>query len=234
MTLAVAHRGLSSEFAENTLPAFIAAAEAGAAGIELDVRLSLDKQVVVIHDAAIDRTTDGNGRVADMKYKEIASYHTGDGPVPLLDDVLEALHDWEGHWNIELKHWRVAAPVLEMLHDHGMTERAMVSSMDPRAIKEASEHDDVERALVVLGPPDAEDRAEAKDLGCRWINVEHDFLQKPLVSALHKEGFLVGAWTVNDTGRARELMLQRVDAIITDERSVLDVVQIEGKEGIEG
>ncbi len=225
MAFAAAHRGLSAQYAENTVPAFRAAVGAGFHCIELDVRLTADREVVVLHDAGIERTTDGNGRVADMKYDELRSYDTGEGPIPRLDDVFTELHDWRGHWNIEIKAWQATRAALDLCHHHDIHGRMQVSSLDPRALAAAHKHDpDIPRGLIVLGPPDDMDIAEAHEHACDWMNLDHDYLDEALVKRLLDEGFRVGAWTVNDPARARQLVEWGVECIITDTSDVLDVV----------
>lgn len=225
MTFASAHRGLSSQYAENTVAAFRAAVRAGFPSLELDVRLTSDGEAVVIHDAGIERTTDGNGRVADMRYDELRTYDTGEGPVPRLDDVLSEFDDWAGHWNIEIKAWRATKEALEVLDHHGVIGRSLLSSMDPRALRLVVErHPEAERGLIVLGPPDLEDMELGKKMGCAWINADHDFLGDVTLEEIRRQGFRIGAWTVNDPDQAVALAQKGVDCIITDATEVLDVV----------
>lgn len=225
MTLVAAHRGLSAEEPENTFPAFHAAAEAGFPCFELDVRLTHDGEVVVIHDASIARTTDGAGRVADMDYDELCGYDTGVGPIPRLDDLLVEMAGWKGLWNIELKTHRAAEPVVDLLHHHGVAERALLTAMDPHALQTAAEHrPEVTRGLITLGPPDLDDMDVATELACDWVNVDHDFLKPGVFAMLKEKGFKVGAWTVNDVDEAVRLADLGVDCLITDRREVLAAV----------
>lgn len=97
------HRGASAELPENTLAAFRRALEQGAEGIELDVALSADGVAVVLHDATVDRTTDGTGDVAALTLQELRVLDAGGGErVPTLDEVL-ALAAGRAEVNIELK-----------------------------------------------------------------------------------------------------------------------------------
>ncbi len=225
MVLVAAHRGLSAEYAENTIAAMKAAAAHGFTGIELDVRRSHDGEILVIHDADIARTTDGAGRVQDMDYDEIREYDTGEGPVPRLEDVLTALDDWDGEWNIEIKDHKATHGALVTMEHHGLLDRAQVSSVDPRALMAAAqERPDVARGLIVLGRPDQDDIEMAKEIGCAWMNCDHDFLDDALVKQLQGAGFRVGAWTVNDVDDAKRLVDMGVEAIITDVRAVHDAL----------
>lgn len=222
MAFAAAHRGLSHEYAENTIAAFQAAIDAGFHCLEMDLRLTHDGVVVVMHDAGIDRTTDGNGRVKDFDWKHLAAYKTAEGPIPRLTDVMEALKPTGVHWNLEVKAAEAVEPTIQLVEDHGLEDHALVSSMSPRSLQRAkARHPDVPRGLIVLGPPDDEDLAEARKAGCTWVNLDHDFVAPPLVEHIRGEGFKIGVWTVNNVERAKELQTMGVDCVITDRRDVL-------------
>lgn len=210
-----AHRGESSNLPENTLAAFRQAVTSGFHAIELDVRATHDGVVVVMHDAGIDRTTDGNGRVADFDFAELRHYHTGDGPIPTLDEVLQHCADFEGLWNIEIKHRKATPGAIAALRKHGVLQRSQISSMDPAALAKARKlAPELTLGMIVLGPPDEADVAEAEATGCTWMNLDHDFFT-PIA------GFKIAVWTVNDPECAQELIAAGVDSIITDSRELL-------------
>lgn len=222
-TLACAHRGLSAEEPENTIAAFRAAADAGAHAMELDVRLSHDGHVIVMHDANIARTTDGVGRVGDLDLKELQTHHTADGPIPTLDEVFTALADWKGVWNIELKQRKVADATLDLVEKHSLVDRTILTSMDPKALTFLRKEDPlVERGLIALGPPDKEDLAAAVDSGCTWMMIHEEYVEAAIVQEVQAVGSRVGAWTVNDVDRAKELIGMGVHMVITDTRDVLE------------
>jgi glycerophosphoryl diester phosphodiesterase len=219
---ACAHRGLSAEQPENTLAAFRAAADAGFRALEMDLRLTADGEVVVLHDAGLERTTDGNGRVADMRYDDLRRHPTAAGPVPRLDDALSSLERWPGLWNLEIKAVKATVPALNLLEHHRAVGRAQVSSMDPRALEAArDEAPDVPRGLIALGPIEEDALDLAEELECAWINADHEFLEKAAVDAMLKADVRVAAWTVNDPARAVELAAWGVECVITDTRDVL-------------
>lgn len=225
MTFAAAHRGLSSEHAENTVAAFRAAVDAGFRCLELDVRRTADGEVVVLHDAGIERTTNGNGRVADMGYDELRTYDTGEGPVPRLDDLFTALSDYTGLWNVEVKHHGATEETLDIIDHHDLHDRVLLSSMHPKALQRALERTpDLPRGLIVLGRLEVDDLDEASRLGCAWINPDHDGLTDKVLGEVQGQGYKVGCWTVNDPDRARHLVEMGVECIITDRRDVLSAV----------
>ena len=229
MAFAAAHRGLSAMHPENTLHAFEQAIEAGFPSLEMDLRLTHDKQVVVLHDAGIDRTTDGNGRVKDFTYDELLEYDTGEGPIPRLDDLMVQLAHAPILWNLEVKAKSAVEPTLALVEAHGLQDRALVSAMDPSTLRQAKEeHPGVARGLIVLGPPDDEDLEEAAAAGCTWLNIDESFADDDTLHQCRGAGFRIGVWTVNDPERAKHLAAWGVDCVITDTRHVLDVLPTPG------
>lgn len=223
---ASAHRGLSSEVTENTIPAFQAAAAAGFRSFELDCRVTRDGEVVVLHDPALARTTqDGSARVAEMRYDELRGYRTPHGPVPRLDDLFAALRDWQGVWNLEVKAVKATEPLLHLADHHGLHGRILVSSFDPDALARARDlAPDVPRAFIVSGPVDEDETRLAKDLGCAWFNAHHEDLGAKTVEGLRAKGFHVSAWTVNVPAAAVALAQRGVACVITDRRDVLQAL----------
>ncbi len=223
-TFPTAHRGLSSEAPENTLHALQAAWDAGFPAVEIDVRRTADRKVVLMHDPGIERTTDGNGRVADMKWKELQTYHTSPtGGVPRLEHALEAANQtgWNGLWNIEIKARNALQPTLQILQEAETGHRALVSSMDDRVIAEAHAHaPDTPRALIIMGPTDEDDLDVARRHECTWVNADHDYIDATTLNMFHDHGIHVGAWTVNIVEEAVALAGMGVESIITDMRAI--------------
>ncbi|MES2154524.1 MAG: glycerophosphodiester phosphodiesterase family protein [bacterium] len=219
---ACAHRGLSGEKPENTLAAFGAAVAAGFPAVELDLRTTKDGQLVILHDASLERTTDGRGRVETLVLREVQDFDAGGGPVPRLEDLVTMLRSWDGLYNLELKSTSAAKPTVDVVRQQRLGARVQISSMDPKALAEVHHlAPEIARGLICLGPPDDGDVATAQDTGCTWINVDHDFIDAPgEVAAWQKAGLRVAAWTVNDAARAKALVAMGVRCIITDMREV--------------
>ena len=153
MTIVVAHRGASRHRPENTLPSFALGVEQGADAIELDVHVSADGELVVIHDDTMNRTTDMTGAVAGLTLAEIkradagATFTADDGSfpyrgtgltVPTFAEVLDWLPDGIG-LVVEIKARAAVAPAVELLRDHPVrvADRASLISFDERAIEES-------------------------------------------------------------------------------------------------
>ncbi len=208
--------------AENTLASFGAAVTAGFPALEMDLRRTADDEVVVLHDATVERTTGGKGRVDGLLMRQVADLQTRDGPIPRLADLLAVLRGWDGLWNLEVKDPAALAGVLSLVRQRGLGERALVSAMDPQVLEQAATlAPDIPRAFIALGPIEDDDLAAAKIAGCRWVNADHDFLDVEEALRITSEGFRLGAYTVNDPARARELDGMGVECVITDTTEVL-------------
>ncbi|HEY76792.1 MAG TPA: glycerophosphodiester phosphodiesterase [Thermoflexia bacterium] len=232
-TLNIAHRGASAVAPQNTLAAFRRAAELGADGVELDVRLSADGVPVVIHDAVVDHTTDGTGRVADLPLTALKELDAGSWfdpafageRIPTLDEVFEEV----GRTlliNVELKpepgrDRGVAEAVIRRIERHGLADRVLLSSFDPFILRRA-------RRLapqIPLGflyetaPLSRLARLLARAMpGLRTAAIHpHWRLIRPsTVQRAHNRGRRVIAWTVDTPDAMRHLIGWGVDGIITN------------------
>ena len=221
MPFAAAHRGLSAEKPENTLAAFGAAVAAGFPVLELDLHATRDGVVVILHDGSVDRTTDGSGRVDGMAWSKVQELETGEGGVPRLEDLFAMLRPWDGLYNLELKAPDALDGTMDLVARHKLAGRVCLSAMEPDILWAAQESwPDVPRAYIPLGPVEEDDLDLARDAACRWMNVDHDFLDPEVAAQVRNAGFRLGAWTVNDPTRALELVGMGVDCVITDTREV--------------
>jgi len=127
----IAHRGASAYEPENTLRAFERAIALGATMIELDVHLSRDERLVVVHDADLSKTTNGVGRVHEMSLDQIKRLDAGRGErVPTLPEAIE-LARGRAQLYIELKGQRTPAPLAQTLRDMRFADQAIVASFYP-------------------------------------------------------------------------------------------------------
>lgn len=143
-----AHRGSSGTHPENTFAAFKEAALLPVHGVEFDVHMTKDGELVIIHDETIDRTSNGTGFVKDMTFAELRTYDYGawfssefEGEViPTLDEVLDIFSETTHHINIELKsdifpYEGMAKKVVELIHKKGFDSRVVISSFDHETIQ---------------------------------------------------------------------------------------------------
>jgi glycerophosphoryl diester phosphodiesterase len=219
-----AHRGASARAPENTLAAFRAALEDGAELVELDVHLTRDGRLAVIHDEETQRTTGTAGVVAELSMSELrrldAGRHKGrhwaGEQIPELGDVFAAVR---GHLlvNVEVKCSVVAVPALaRCVAEHDMADAVIVSSFDPAVVRAvAALRPSLLAGLLVDRP--MPDPVAAREAGAHLLHVKHRYLTPALVDLLHQEGLGVLAWTVNAPSEMRRLAALGVDAILSDD-----------------
>ncbi|CAG7618927.1 glycerophosphodiester phosphodiesterase [Actinacidiphila bryophytorum] len=212
--LTVGHRGVMGVEPENTLRSFRRAEQAGLDQVELDLHLSKDGALVVMHDAEVDRTTDGSGLIRDLTLAEIRTLDAGLGErVPVFEEVLDAV---DRPIQAEIKDTAAARALADTLRERGATGRVSVLSFHDEALAEIhSLLPDIPTVLVasVLGP-DIVPRAQA--VGARLVSLDLTQLNLDVVRRCQAAGIAVMAWTVNtaqDWALARAL---RLDGAATD------------------
>lgn len=248
--LLVAHRGGAKLAPENTLVAFRSAVEAwGADMLELDVRLSKDGHVMVIHDETVDRTTDGTGRVADFTRAELQALDAGhrfidvEGApsfratgvtIPTLDELLDACPTvW---LNVEAKEAAVAGPLMELVRRRGETHRVLLAAEHESNRAEARGYEGpwgASRLHCILfwlthrlpagglyTPP-----IDALQIPEVWKGVR--VLTPRLVREAQRRNIPVHVWTVDDPADMRRLLDWGVDAIQSDRPDLLSEVLVE-------
>jgi glycerophosphoryl diester phosphodiesterase len=245
--LNIAHRGASHEAPANTLAAFLLAIDLGADGIELDVHLSKDGHIVVIHDFDLAATTDGQGLVRDKTLAELKELDAGSwfGPVfagqriPTLQEVIDAV----GHrllLNIELKTsgWSddgLAAKVTHIVEQNGLVDRVILSSFNPLAVWRAKwRNPQIATGLLYTHDmPLFRRRAWS-----RWLvrptalHPHYAMVDPHYVWWANRQGYKVDVWTVDDPGDMLRLMRQGVDIIITNRPDLLRAVMPAGRPAV--
>jgi len=231
----IAHRGWSSRYPENTLPAFLGAVEAGADLIELDVQCTRDGHAVVLHDATVDRTTDGSGRVCDFSLQEVKRLDCGGwfSPafrgerVPTLGETIEALKDHPVKLCVEIKARdaegtrQTVARTIQTIQEHRVLDRCILTSFLPEALTQARR---LEPLIPTALDPDEETLFSAWDLcaqvlriGGNILSLRHDWLTQALVDEVHAHGIPIWTWTVNEPEAMRRAVAFGVDGIMTDD-----------------
>src|SRR5512146_139161 len=225
--LTIAHRGASALHPENTLHAFIAAAGLGVDMCEFDVRMTRDGEVVVIHDATVNRTTDGRGRVAAMSLAAIKRLDAGirfgaefrGERIPTLAEVAGALARAGGGkcgMDVELKARGLESRVCGILRGCGAIESAIVSSFDRDQLKTvAAQEPGLRLALLGEKAPAALLEAAAA-MHAFAIAPRFDIADVDLCAEAHRRGLAVYVWTVDDAAAMRRLAAAGVDGIMTN------------------
>ena len=230
--LVIAHRGASADAPENTLAAFRLARRLGAGMVELDVRQTKDRRLVVLHDPALTRTTGARAAVASRTLAELADLDAGSwfAPrfarerVPTLAAVLAALGPRMAV-NIEIKSGRRPYPGLEArlvawLRRLGWARRALISSFHLAPLTRVRRlHPTV--AIGILVHPWSPDAAlrRARRLGAVSVHPPARVVTAPLVDRLHAEGLLVLPYTVDRRDDQARLLRLGVDGFFTNRPS---------------
>ena len=222
--LNIAHRGASGTFPENTLSAFRAAIDAGADMCELDVQLTRDAAVVVIHDETVNRTTDGAGEVAALTLEEIQRLDAGakfkggkvkGERIPTLDEVF-AVTSGKCGLNIELKGGGVEAQVAAIMQARNAFADSIVSSFNWDYLKKIQTlHFNIRIALLAEEKP-VDLMMNAVAMRAHAINPRWDMVTADLCKAAHERGLKVYTWTVDADARMRALAECGVDGIMTN------------------
>jgi glycerophosphoryl diester phosphodiesterase len=213
--LVYAHRGARADEPENTLRSFRRALALGADGIELDIRLTSDSRLVVIHDRAVDRTTDGTGLVADLSLADIQALDAGEGEhIPTFDEAMEVCGDV---LQIEIKALEAVQALAERERRTPLPEPVVLTSFSRAAVEEAARllpH--VPRGLITHHPgPDM--IKDALDLKATWVCPEQKpELTRELVDACHAAGIQVDAWPTNQPAQLQRWVEIGADAVTTD------------------
>ena len=219
----IAHRGNSSAAPENTLAAFRSALDVGADMVEMDVHLSADGHVIVMHDESVTRTTQGQGRLRDMSWPQIQQLDAGrwfnprftGEPVPALDEALRLLAGKAGAC-IEIKHEdpRLAMEVMRLLDQNGMRERSLIISFIEKPLLLCRGQPNRPRLSLLGTQIDMIDRACAA--GLDGVQPQFEIVDQHFVERAHHAGLFVAVWTVNDPVILRRMIDQGVDGITTD------------------
>ncbi|CAA9443436.1 MAG: Glycerophosphoryl diester phosphodiesterase [uncultured Rubrobacteraceae bacterium] len=219
MTLNVGHRGAAGLEPENTLRSFRRAAEEGADAVELDLRLTRDGCLAVLHDADVDRTTNGSGPVAEMTLNELKRLDAGLGErVPTFEEVLEAI---ELPIHAELKVVEAAEPLATSILERGLAGRVVPISFHPEALRQTKRSlPNLPVGLILRGtvPNPA---AEARSVDATYVSLEAAYLDEETVEHCQRAGLRVTTWTVNEPEEMRRALETGVDGIVTDRPDLL-------------
>lgn len=223
------HRGASGYAPENTLASFQLAADQKADGIELDIQLTKDRQIVVIHDEWIDRTSDGTGWVKDYTLEQLRRFNfnktipgAAKADIPLMSEVFELIRPTDLTINIELKtgifdYEGIEEMILSMCHDYGMEDRVIYSSFNHYSIQKIQKLNPSAPVAFLCQDGPIGFPAYAAQYGVDAIHPWFVNLRfKDFMEESRKQGLKVNTWTVNEEEHIRMCTLLGVDAIITN------------------
>jgi len=228
------HRGARQEAPENTVAGLLHARSVGLDRVEIDVRLSADGEVVVIHDPAVDRCTDGTGAVADLtlaRLRELDAAAHFDSwstrcPIPTLDEALAATEPF-AMTEIEVKADDAARldAVVRLVADrvaaHGASDRVLITSFDLDALRLARRYAPQLRRSLIGAWISTEPLTAAVELGCIQASVNRETCSASVVAQLRQAGLMVVGWVCNQPAEVDLVARWKVDVVATDRPSAI-------------
>ncbi|MEU6537362.1 glycerophosphodiester phosphodiesterase family protein [Streptomyces sp. NPDC047000] len=212
--LTIGHRGVMGVEPENTLRSFAAAQQAGLDVIELDLHLSKDGALVVMHDADVDRTTDGSGPIAEMTLDELRALDAGRGErIPVFEEVLDAV---QAPLQAEIKDVQAARTLAGVMTARDLVDRVEVSSFHADALTEISRLVPGVRTALVAGRYGLEVVDRALDAGADTVCLEIRRLTLETAEQARKSGLRVFGWVVNTQDQLRLARALELDGVTTD------------------
>lgn len=223
----IAHRGASGHAPENTMAAFRLAVEQGATFIETDLHLSRDARFVAIHDATLDRTTNGHGLVHNLTLAELRKLDAGSWfhskfagePVPTLDEILAFGREADVVFYLEIKYdtaWGMHHALVGALRDAKESARVVVLSFDSATLDKLRRQDPTLMTGLLFDRSGPDHVALAQSVGSRQLAPRGDFVTPQLVERAHGADLQVATWTLNQPEHMRAAIAAGVDGVMTD------------------
>ncbi|MGB4588317.1 MAG: glycerophosphodiester phosphodiesterase [Clostridiaceae bacterium] len=242
MTNNVAHRGFSELYPENTMLSYKKALEAHCDGIELDVQLSKDGELVIIHDETLDRTTNGTGNVKNYTLKELKELDAsfifagkyGINKIPTLKEYFNFIKDFSIYTNIEIKNSIIEYPEIEekliaLIREYQLTDKVIISSFNHQSIQKCKKLAPEIKGGFITGSWIINAGSYTKKSGVEFFHPRYVYLKPLNIWELHRNGIKVHAWTVNEEKEMRTLIRQGIYGIITNNPARLHKVLEEVK-----
>ncbi|CAH0180337.1 Glycerophosphodiester phosphodiesterase [Arthrobacter sp. Bi83] len=244
----MAHRGFSREGLENSMAAFRAAVGIGYRYLETDVHTTSDGVLLLFHDAALDRITDGAGRIAELTAAEVARARIGGlEPVPTFDELVAAFPD--ARFNLDVKDWNSVRSLAAAIERHALHDRVLIASFSDRRRRAvlrllsrrtaSSAGTAANAAFVALSPllavPGVGALARAvvgrvlRDVDALQVPVRYRAVQvvtPGFVRRAHDLGLYVHVWTINEPAEMHRLLDLGVDGIVSDRADLLREVLV--------
>jgi glycerophosphoryl diester phosphodiesterase len=214
--LRIGHRGAAGHAPENTLASIEQAVALGCALAEADVRRTADGYLMLLHDERVDRTTDGQGLVAEMDLEDLRKLEAGGGErIPTLEEALQAANGRIG-LILEIKAEGLAYDLYGIVRASGFTGPLIYASFLHDELQHLRRADPDASTMVLFKRLPKDPAAEAIRLQATHVGLRFDKATIPLVKALHKAGLVVFTYTVNKPKDIQRMRALGVDGIVSD------------------
>ena len=216
----IAHRGASSYEPENTMRSFKKALELGCDAIEFDIRMSMDRQLVVMHDSKVNRTTDGTGHVRDKTVEELKDLDAGDGEkIPTVEELFKEFSG-KANFVLELKEYNTEEQVLDMIYRYGMLENSYIVSFSKRILKKIKILEPgITTGLIKFYPNNI--FRDCEYCGVDKVAIFRSFINKKITEKIRDKNLKLFAWVVNKKDVALKLQKMGIRGIVTDRPDIL-------------
>ncbi len=210
------HRGAPAYEPENTLRSIRRALNMGVAAVEVDVQLTRDGRLVVIHDDTVDRTTNGHGAVKDLTFAELRALDAGKmEPIPSLEEVVDLVKG-RAHLVVELKQPDAAVPLLRFFQEHLLFDAAHIISFWHPVLKTLKEQEPRLRTGVLMVGCPADPVGLARAARAETLVLNYRYVNRELVDAAHRQGIRVIVWNIDDPEILKPYLAMNLDAIGTN------------------
>ncbi len=237
----IAHRGFCSRYPENTLLAFQKALEEGVDGIETDVQLTRDGQIVLIHDESVDRTTGAAGWVRDYSLEELQELDAsekfagqfGFQRIPSLREYFELVKDHPIVSNIEMKtgvfEYREMEPLLvDMIREYGLQDRVLITSFNHFTILRMKGLAPELRYGFLAYDWRIDAGEYTRHYGIPCYHPDYHNLTERVAEDLHNHGIEINPYTVDDPDDIRDMIRKGANSVITNCPDVVNRIRFEG------
>ncbi len=226
----IAHRGYSGRYPENTMLAYKKAAKAGCDEIEIDVQMTKDGVLVILHDENVEGITDGKGFIKDLTYEELRRFNVnvkygdkfGFNPIPSLEEYLDWVRGQEVSTNVELKNRKyyyegLEEKTLDMIRSYGLADKVMFSSFNHVSMLKCKQLASKIDCGILVGRPEIWNAgyfAGAFGFDCYHPDITH--LTKATVDNCKAYGTRINVWTVNKMDELQTVYDWGCDGVITN------------------
>ena len=239
----IAHRGASGHAPENTLASFQRAVELGAGFIETDLHLTRDARFVAIHDATLERTTNGRGNVHDFTLAELRELDAGmwfdrefmGQQIPTLEEILEFANKHDVIFYLEIKYdaaWGMHHALVGAIQKAQTAARTIIISFDEGTLKALQQADSTIMIGLLIDKARKDGVKAATQLGARQLCPKASLVTRDLVERAHRVDVQVATWTVDDSNSMRTMVDAGVDGIMTDFPDRLQAVLEDGSSAV--
>jgi len=223
----IAHRGASGHAPENTMAAYERAVQLGAPFIETDLHLTRDAHFVAIHDATLERTTNGRGNVHDFTLHELRRLDAGmwydrsfmGQKIPTLEELLEFARKHDVVFYLEVKYdsaWGMHHALVGALRKEHDAARTIVISFDAATLESIRKLDASIMTGLLIENDGSEAVKRAVEVGARQLCPQFSIVTAKFVDEAHRSDLHVATWTVNQPEDMRAIIAARVDGVMTD------------------